>query len=87
MTGPSVDPGLRHLWPPGTFRAADPRKGRKPGAQQSTAPKRVVGPPDKRGNRKTRTVKPEPPPGPYKVPKSTPGSRQQAPRQKGKGAK
>jgi hypothetical protein len=82
----SVDKSLQHLWPPGTFsaqpKAADPRKGRKPGAQQTKQVTRVIGPPDKNGKRKTRTVKPKPPPGPYKVPKSTPGSRQQPSRTK-----
>jgi hypothetical protein len=60
---------------------------RAPGHQQSQAPKRTVLPPDSKGRRVTKVVKPKPPPPPYRKPASAPGSRQQPPKQKGKGAK
>jgi hypothetical protein len=83
----SVDKSLQHLWRPGTF-AADPRKGRKPGAQQTKQVTRVEPAPSRTGKRPARkTLKPKPPPGPYKRSKPTPGSRQMAPKQKGKGSK
>jgi hypothetical protein len=59
---------------------------RRPGSQQSRQ-RQAVSTVDKNGKRRNTTLKPKAPPSAYRRPKSTPGSRQQPPKQKGKGAK